>query len=465
MIYNFTTRKNLILFSILYFCFATIALVFSPPFFTYDSYHYMYLSLIPKYGDSHSIGFGYFLKFLAVTSDFFYAKSFTTVFLLWNSLCLSVFFFVPCIYFANELFNHKDVFKIKSNRVFWAITLILLITLTSNLLLVNAFWSEMTSLLQLAIFAVSADRYLSNGKKRYLLVLTIICPLAYHTRYLMVLLPACLVGIFVLQFFKCRSTIPIRVSKTRLVFAVSVIAASLAFTNFTLSRSLPNLNIKRDTTALVLNTSMQCALRCHTKMFETDCSTPEGKKIIEGSLCRDIIFGLVKTGNPVADPSSAMNIIKQNGLLNSIIWVLIAPFTYLTDKHDLEVGLFAFGKDTAPATAYPEVINYYGRFFADDTPTTATPSFAPLVRLLHILFHGSFFHLLTIIILAASGYVLLKTKNITTAIMATYALGTYMVFAYLNPHVPFRFLMQIISPGVLATCLYFIERKKLSVKN
>ncbi len=41
--------------------------------------------------------------------------------------------------------------------------------------------------------------------------------------------------------------------------------------------------------------------------------------------------------------------------------------------------------------------------------------------------------------------------------MAAYSLGTYLLFAYFNPHVPFRYLMQIISPAAAALIVYVGE--------
>jgi hypothetical protein len=239
---------------------------------------------------------------------------------------------------------------------------------------------------------------------------------------------------------------------------ISMVAALLG-ANLILQKTLPHRTGEDVSIGAGISLSMQCVLRCGTKMYEIDCTTPEGTKIIEGSLCRDIVVGLVDLGEPMAKYSDLEGIFRQNGLKNSIVWFFKAPLTYVTDIHSVEVGLFAFGEQEDAVLRYPFVKDHYGKYFdANRQSLDASPTFALLQQFITVLFHWYVYHVLTVVLLILCSIILFKSRNDHASLFAAYAIGTYLLFSYFNPHVPYRYLMQIISPAFLALVLYLYEK-------
>lgn len=439
-----------------------LALLLAPPYFTYDSYHYLHLSLEPVYGDSHSIFFGYILKFLAHFSELIAPYSFKYIFLLWNSFCFSVVFYLPIVSFVKVgVANISEQLKhTRKVSIYFLIGIFSALIFAGNLIFVNAYWSELTCMLFVVVLGYTCNAFLKYGKWYLGIVAVLVFPLSYHTRYLTVLVPVALVCMVVLPFLKkvWGNQQALRAPLGKFLFLVIGMFISLTSSNEFLKSVLPNDLSKQYVTTLALSSSMQCTLRCDVKMFETDCKTESGKAKIEGALCRDVVFGLVPLGKFIADPTQPLSVFKQAGSWNTVKWIFMAPLTYLKDIHDLEIGMFSFGADLAAATAYPKVINYYAKYFKIDEKKEFSPSFLVLKNIFHKLFFDRVFHILTIVFVLLCFLVLFKSESYAVQFFALYAIGTYFLFSYLNPHVPYRFLMQILTPGLISILLFIRDK-------
>ncbi len=173
-----------------------------------------------------------------------------------------------------------------------------------------------------------------------------------------------------------------------------VMLTALLASNLTLQRYIPSVGGEvRFSMGQGVTLSMQCALRCKTSMYATDCTTSEGARIIKESLCRDLVHGLADLGAPIAAYSDLRGIFRQNGWANTMIWLIAAPLTYLTDTHSLEVGLFRFGEMEGAMRRYSFVKGYYAPYFdVDQEATKPSRSFTFLEQWVHVLFHRHVYH-------------------------------------------------------------------------
>ena len=280
-----------------------------PQFLTHDSYHYLDLSISPRIGDTHPLAFGYLLKFLATIAGYFSPPAFANLGILWNSVCLSISLFFP----LKKALLNPAVVSYKDNAVGrWCYGLVIglsVFILISNLLLSNAFWSEMTSLLQLSIMIYVSRRYIHTGYRRGSVVGVAVFVVAYHTRYLMIVFPFSVLLVSGVVVVKARSLAGTNESgakaqRIRMLLLPGLMIASLLGSNLIPQRALPHAMGEGTAIGQGLSLSMQCALRCRTKMYETDCSTPEETRIVKESLCRDLVHGLVDLGKPIVKYSN-----------------------------------------------------------------------------------------------------------------------------------------------------------------
>jgi len=216
---------------------------------------------------------------------------------------------------------------------------------------------------------------------------------------------------------------------------------------------------KNYVTNLAISASMQCALRCDVTLFTTNCDSPEGKKTVLESKCSELIFGLRPFGPIVFNMSdSPTQIFKHVGVGNTLKWIIYAPFTYLSDIHALEMGLFQFGDDQLGVKHYPEATKYYSEYLVGNKKLEASPAFIFLVQKLDKYFtKNRIYHMLTGISVILSLFLIWRSINVVVLMLSFQAFGTYMLFSYLNPHVPFRYLILIIAPAFLALLKHRFE--------
>lgn len=439
----------------------------SPPFYTFDSYDYLHLSLFPKYGASHSLAFGHILYVLSRLADFFGKQTYIDLVLLWNAMGIALFLSLG----IGAVFNF---FRMKKTLVLTILTsglfLLLFWFIFSALIYVsNAFWSEATNMLHISLFCIVAAllpkmKLWQGGVLAFLL-----SAWSYHTRYSEIVLPMCFLSIsavFVLRSYFGNG--PEILKKQAKSFGVLFLCSILGVicVSQILKSIYPNEAGKNYVTNLAISASMQCALRCDVALFTTTCDNPEGKKTVEESKCSELIFGLRPFGPSVLDmAASPTQIFKRVGFGTTLKWILLAPFTYLSDLHSLEMGLFQFGDDQLGVKHYPEATQYYSQYLVGEKKLEVSPAFITLVQKLERYFtKNRIYHMLTGISVLLALYLIYSSTNVVVLMLSFYSFGTYMLFSYLNPHVPFRYLVLIIAPAFLALLIQKFDSNKSVIK-
>ncbi len=443
----------------LFFVIFFILYYLSPPFYTFDSYDYLHLSLYPKYGASHPLGFGNILYLLSKLSDLFNKKYYIELVLMWNALSLALF-----LSFGLKPLRAFFLSK-RTMRVKLAISTLILVvswfTITSLIYVSNSFWSEATNILHVALFCflVKFATYIKKWQSCILAFLLSVW--SYNTRYSEIVLPICflgLAGVYYVRSLYGQKWLPGRSLALTyvLLFVFSLFGIQTA--SKILENIYPGESGKSYITNLAISASMQCALRCDVTLFAANCDTPDGKEIVEESKCSELIFGLKPFGGSVLDMTdSPVQIFRRVGPMMTIKWLLLAPFTYLSDTHALETGLFQFGDDQLGAKNYPEATKYYSQYLVGAKKLTPNLAFISLVQTLDKYFRtNKIFHMLTVIAVLLAIFFIFMSINPVVLLLSFYSLGTYLVFSYLNPHVPFRYLVIIIAPSFLAALIHFL---------
>jgi hypothetical protein len=239
-------------------------------------------------------------------------------------------------------------------------------------------------------------------------------------------------------------------------------ASGIIVTSLILKSLFPTEQAKHYLTNFGISASVQCTLRCESVLFTTNCNTEQGRKIVEESKCSDLVFGLKPFGASKFDLlGSHLQTFKYIGPYLTIKWLLSAPIKYLTDTHAMEMGMFQFGNDTLAVKAYPEATNYYLAYFKQPHQINSNPNFISLVQLLDKCFSKlKVFHILTVISVLLSIFLVYSTSNTVVLFLSFKALGTYLLLAYFNPHVPFRYLLFIIAPIFIASIIHFLGPSK-----
>ncbi len=440
----------------------------APPFLTYDSYHYLHLSLRPEVADSHPLFFGMLMKGLAAIAHLFNDSWFLYLFYLLQ--CFSAVVLIsPLVWTGFD--KREDVFRSRI-KLFWVGSYLLvsaLLVAPGILYLINAFWTEMVSFLLLFLVGFLLQSIGRHKKWRFIKILlcAMVGTLAYHTRYQMMIIPFCVLGLGLVLFLKSDR----KAAALRDNYIWAVVAAAMLFgiltSDFLLRKELPKNEAQSGITVLGTSVSIQCALRCGVKLYSVDCSTTQGKALIEGSRCSEFLFGLKSLGTPLVPLNGKItDLFRTIGWKATLHWILAAPLSYLTDIHDLEMGLFQFGADSA-SQAYPEVGEYYGPYFQSKWGGNPKGGFLRMVRYLDKLFKKfRAFHWLTVaVVLIGLMMLIVRQKNVLGIFLTLYSIACYFIFAYVNPEVPFRYLMQIIVPGWIGLMLCYLELKPRQKRN
>lgn len=435
----------------------------SPPFYTFDSYDYLHLSLFPKYGASHSLAFGHILYVLSRVADLIGKRNYIDLVLFWNALGTALFLSLG----IRPIINFFKVKRsIKLTLFFVAIFLLLGWFIVGALIYVsNAFWSEATNMLHIALFCFLAAvlpklRIWQGGIIAFLL-----SAWSYHTRYSEIVLPMCFLSVAVVYgvrevWGEHKGLFKKQAVSFGMLFVCSILG--IASVSQVLKMVFPGEEGKNYVTNLAISASMQCSLRCDVALFTTNCDSPEGRKTVEESKCSELIFGLRPFGPIVFDMgASPTQIFKHVGVGKTLKWIVYAPFTYLSDIHALEMGLFQFGDDQLGAKHYPEATKYYSEYLVSETKLEPSPAFIFLVQKLEKYFTTNrIYHLLTGISVLFALFLIYRSINAVVLVLSFQAFGTYMLFSYLNPHVPFRYLILIIAPAFLALLLHRFDSNK-----
>jgi hypothetical protein len=157
-------------------------------------------------------------------------------------------------------------------------------------------------------------------------------------------------------------------------------------------------------------------------------------------------------------------IVVRLGLFRTLKWLAKAPFSYLNDIHSLEVAYFSFDQHQQAKASYPRAVSYYEPFLPKVNDGSPSFLFSLIIKLLTKLFSLKLFHLLTaLIVFLCVLIVFLPITPIESRMLAFYSVGTFLMFSYVNPHVPFRFLMQIATPGFFAILVFLSSNRPKGV--
>lgn len=427
------------------------------PYVTWDSLHYLQLSLKPVYGDTHSLIFGYILKEFAVLSTFLGNNNFfKELIFIFHYIALVSVLVIPIaaltVIFLSKLKKMEKKSLVVMSILFW------LLLFPSLLIFMSAVWSEMLYFLVLMLFVLlvliyeeTITKTSSSSTLGIGIIFICIVPIAYHVRFQFLIVPIAVI--------LATLIVSIR-SKKRLIspcvwsiLGVMLILAS----NFFLKRTFNNVEGASAMTRTNLAVSMQCALRCEAKFFKIDCNSFDGERIIKSLSCSDLLLGFVDLGGFRKELVSIPQMIQDLGVMSFIKFIIIAPFSYLFDIHKnwgLEIGRFEFLQDNA-TLYYKEATKYYAPFLQVEgaSPKYFFVKISTLLKYAH--FKLRLFNWLCAFFIILNSWIIFKGSRLITVFLAFVSLGTWLVFAYFNPHVPFRFLVHILIPGFIAVFFEF----------
>ena len=435
---------------------ASIKILVYSPYVTWDSFHYLQLSILPVYGDTHSLIFGYVLKLFAkIASLVSYPRGFIELLYVFHFICLVSILLIPLF----GLSSLKTV-KAKSIKVGVSVLTVLFVILVLPALLVfmSAIWTEMIYFLILMVFVYLVDLQEYFSSRILTISMVLLLPFAYHVRYQFLIVPIALVLANVLFFLKHKG-------KDFRLTAVAFVGLALIFlVNLGLKSIIPSLDGTASMTRNNLATSAHCALRCDAEIFKIICDTPERTAEIEKMSCSDLALGFKSLGPMRSNYSSVLDVFRSIGFFKSCRFLFSAPFLYLKDIHKnwgLEIGRFRFLDDDA-ASFYKEATKFYTPFI-QNPDAIAKPLFMIFVDFLtYAHFKLKLFNWLSLLIVFTNLAILIKGKRQSSLFLALISLGTWLVFSYFNPHVPFRFLIQILLPGMLAIYLELGASQKIA---
>ncbi len=431
-----------IIFTVLFY------VIFSPPFLSFDSYHYMVLSFYPAINDSHPLGFGFILRLISIIAVKLWDNAFVHLFILFNILC---FFSIGWI-ILKEINHHITISLVQRILSTMLIISAIFFIVPALFFLINGFWTEMTSFLLIVLISFFLSREYVTHSKLNIIFVVLLSLLAYHVRYQLIILPVALIGVAVICYMRGRF-----LNFFPLFLKWSAIAISVFFlipvSNYLASCFMSSSNNANYAKSMVVQTSIQCRLKCEISLFEKDCNTAESKQLVIDATCTDLVHGVKSLGSSKLGVVSVPAILKEIGFKNTMIWIIKSPLTFLREKHyHLEYEMFKFDKNIRQLGKYYDVMEYYGNLIkVEDQLTGGSTAFNQLIQWIrYAYFELSAYHVLTAVIVLTSLIIMCFSPNPTSIFLALVCIGNFLVFSYLNPHAPLRYLMQIMVPGIMS---------------
>jgi len=450
----FVTSFAAIIFTVLFY------VIFSPPFLSWDSYHYMVLSFYPETGAIHPFLFGFILRLISVITRELWENAFVHLFILFNVLC---FFSIGWI-ILREINHHTAVSLVQ--RILGA-TLMLFVTIfvvPALFFLMNGFWTEMTSFLFIALISFFLSKEYTNHNKLNISLIVLFCFLAFHLRHQFIMLPLAILGmafIFYLRNLKSNIHIFLKwISITVFIFLV------MFGSNYVASLFLPRSEGASYLQSISIQVNIQCQLRCEVSLFEKDCSTDENKQLVlkatlaPGLAC-GMLIGQGALGSSKLGVVSISSILKTIGFSNTISWLIKSPLNYLKQKyHFLEYEMFRFDKNIRFLSQYHDVMEYYGSLIStEDKLTNGSFAFQKLIQWVSYANSDlSAYHFLVAIVVLASLITIWLSPNPVSVFLSLVCIGNFLIFSYFNPQVAVRYLVQILVPGIMSLLISLTYR-------
>jgi len=436
---------------------ALFYVIFSPPFLSWDSYHYMVLSFYPEAGASHPLLFGFILRLISVIAQPLWDNAFTHLYTMFNVFC---FLFILWLGFKEV---NKNTLSLPKQFILGIISIVVMVVIIPAMFgLINVFWSEMTGFFLVMLTGLFVAREYRKHSYFNLFFITVGCVLAYHTRYHLIILPVAVISWGIILYVR-------RISTVNYWFPAKwVTVGFLALFAIFLSNSVIRCLLPSSSTAGFINAenflknSIQCTLRCDVSLFEKDCNTAK-EIILKKSSCLDIAFGAL--GAPKA---SEQSVFKEMGFLNTIRWLVKAPtITLFQDHIGTEIGgEYVFNKNMVYLSQYREVMDYYGGLITvEEKFKSGSGGFNKLIRWINYLyFELSAYHLLSMMIIFASLVIIWVSPNPIAIFLALVCIGNWLIFSYINPLAPVRYLMQFLVPGMTALVISITYAMKFRIK-
>lgn len=437
-------RRRIIQLCLVTGCAFLLNLAAFSPFFTPDSLHYLHLSLHPVAGEAHPLGFGFFLLLAKYCADVL-RLDFLVLFSLFTISTT-----VIAITFYDALPNESTK---RSPFAYLFFMLYLLLLLPALLIISSAVWSE--SLYWLILIFICGLLFLKPKRPALrcvlVLLIAVLCTFLYHVRYEgIIVIPALLSTAII---FLCRAD---KDTALKFLYAGITSVILIASSMILIHKTFPAVDINNKMLIDGLRTSMQCTLRCAHPLFENQCDQPGAYEPIKDASCSDITLGHVQIGAPLAGTLTFSGLLKEMGIKDTITWLFKAPWKYLQDIHTrwgMEIGRFDMRHPNLNASPYAGIILEYYKYF-NYYLTGPSPLFNALhvwIKFLHFELKAyNWFSLFGILIAL---FFIVTSRQPLTVFFCFISIGTLLIFSYINPHVPFRFLIHILLPCFIGISL------------
>jgi hypothetical protein len=423
---------------------AVFAWSLHPQWFQYDSYHYMVLSMQPVAWAGHPLGFGCLLRVLAVLARPFGPGAFAVLFQAWQLACVGVV----------GLVVQRNLGPLPNSRlgrvVLVALALVTLdLVVPALLYLANGFMTEITSLGILALCAAAFSRAVTRGGRLGWPALLVLSLVGYEVRYQLVVVP--LVALAAVAVLGLRTRDILRAHFRAAGVCVVTVLSVAALQERALALVLPTSEYGREQPARYVAASVQCRLRCGVSPFEKTCADEASRTLIEEASCTDLITGSVSLGAVKGERASIGAVLGRVGVRRGTQWLALAPLTYLSEVfHYPDWEGFAFDRHVRSLSAQVDVMQYYGSLFEQGAVDAPSPTFRVLRDAVDDAYRKLGYHWLSATSMLLGLAVAWRARRPISLFLALSSLATFLVLSYLHPQTPFRFLVHIAVPAIMA---------------
>jgi hypothetical protein len=435
-------------------------LLFHPQHLSFDSYHYMVLSFEPVLGNAHPIGFGALLRALRAVTERV-PGGFAYAFQVWQVGCLAALVWVARL-------EGPFPWNLRPFSRRFALVLILasagVMVLPLLIFLMNGYWSDMTSLLVVALAAVALHGAFSRNSRSSWAAFAVVCALGWYIRYQLVILPLAGALTAIVVGYDRRHLPSGR--RAALVACLAAYAAIFA-SQRVVGLAMPTSNMASEHGGVFLQKSLQCRLRCSAKLHERDCSSEAGRAVMKSATCTAMLAETADLGRPVVDPKDKRATFERIGLVGALQWLAIAPLGYAAFEpfpFGLEHESFGFDRQIRILHVHERALAAYGALLPKVGAKPAPPFLAVVEYLRETYYESRWFQGLAQVTLLLACAIALRSRKPAAVFLALVCIGTHLVFAYLQPKAPLRYLAHIVVPGLLAGWLALLPREHRSAE-
>ncbi|MCB1865484.1 MAG: hypothetical protein KDG50_08630 [Chromatiales bacterium] len=406
-----------------------------PQFFSFDSYAYIALGMHPQGHALRQPGFGWMLLALARFANLQPWLNLNDLLLGWHSL-----FFGLMALWVKQHWRTTST----TGRIVLVVSTPLVIVAT--MFVANGFWAEVTAWTFVLLLCLVLSHERGNRGARLWVMLFGLVLLATMARRQLMILPLALLA----TMLTANLSKPAR--RSGLIGVVLLGTAVLLVhqqKDQYFVRNFPEDPYGRAFFPDLVKKSLQCRLKCDLAMYETDCSTEQGRALVERTQCHELVQFMTSLGPPRVEQPSVLAAIRYAGAEKTLRWLAQAPLDYLGEFYPhLEYQAFGFDAGHSLLTEHADTRAVYAQAL-DPGPLTPSATMRKLIDLNRWLYEHAAFHVMTALSVFLALFALLERsgRNITSVFLAWFIVGTYLTFAYFQPQTPLRYLLQVILPG------------------